>query len=177
MKKNDNKKVTISLFLLFVSCFAFLNFAYAEMLERIVAVVNEDVILLSELKNEVQLRKAQGAEVSEAEVLDEMIKRRLLLVQAKKMRIAGDAETDKPLANDDAIINDYIERRVKAFIHIPLKDMEDYYNDNAGAYGDKKFYEVKNEIEAKLIETKLKGKLLEHIRDLRKDSYIRVQLE
>ncbi len=58
MKKNDNKKITISLFLLFISYFSFLNFAYAEMLERIVAVVNEDVILLSEFRSEVQLRKA-----------------------------------------------------------------------------------------------------------------------
>ena len=177
MKKNDNKKLTISLFLLLVSSFLFLNSAYSELLERIVAVVNEEVILLSELKNEVQLRKAQGAEVSDAEALNEMINRRLLLGQAKRMRIAGDAEPDKSLMTDDIIINGYIERRVKAFIHIPLQDMEDYYNDNAGPYGDKKFYEVKSEIEAKLIETKLKEKLQEHIRDLRKDSYIRVQLE
>jgi hypothetical protein len=177
MKKNDNKKLTISLFLLYISCFSVLNSAYAEMLERIVAVVNEEVILLSELKNEVQLRKAQGAEVSDAEALYEMINKRLLLGQAKRMRIEGDAQPNKSFATDDIIINDYIERRVKAFIHIPLKDMEDYYNDNAGSYGNKKFYEVKGEIEAKLVETRLKEKLQEHIRDLRKDSYIRVQLE
>jgi len=177
MKKNDNEKLTIALFLLFVSCFLFLNFAYAEVLERIVAVVNEEIILLSELKNEVQLLKAQGAEVSDAEALDEMINRRLLLGQAKRMRIEGDAESDKSLMTDDIIINGYIERRVKAFIHIPLKDMENYYNDNAGLYGNKKFYEVKNEIEAKLVETRLKEKLQEHIKDLRKDSYIRAQLK
>ncbi|MBI5675126.1 MAG: hypothetical protein HZC48_04725 [Nitrospirae bacterium] len=177
MKKNDNKKLTISLFLLLVSSFFFLNSAYAELLERIVAVVNEDTILLSELKNEVRLRNAQGAEVSDAEALDEMIDRKLLLEQAKRMRIEGDAESDKSLMTDDIIINGYIERRVKAFIHIPLKEMEDYYSDNIGSFSNKKFYEVKNEIETKLIETKLKDKLQEHIRDLRKDSYIRVQLD
>ncbi len=177
MKKHDNKKLTISLFLLLVSSFLFLNSVYAELLERIVAIVNEEIILLSELKNEVQLRKSQAAEVSDAEVLDDMINRRLLLGQAKRMSIEGDAESDKSLMTDDIIINGYIERRVKAFIYIPLKDMEGYYSDNAGSYGDKKFYDVKSEIEAKLIETKLKEKLQEHIRDLRKDSYIRVQLE
>lgn len=176
MKKNDNKKLTISIVLLIVSSFLFINSAYAELLERIVAVVNEEIILLSELKNEVQLRKAQGAEVSDSEALDEMINRRLLLGQAKRMKIEGDAESDKLSANDDIVINDYIERRVKAFIHIPLKDMEDYYNDNSGAYGNKKFYEIKGEIETKLIETKLKEKLQEHLRDLRRDSYVRVQL-
>ena len=174
MKKRDNKKLTISIFLLLVS---FLNSAYAELLERIVAVVNEEVILLSELKDEVKLRKSQTAEVSDTEVLNEMINRRLLLGQAKRMRIEGDTESDKSLMTDDIIINNYIERRVKAFIHIPLKDMEDYYKDNSGSYGSKKFYEVKNEIEAKLLETKLEEKLQEHLRDLRKDSYIRVQLE
>lgn len=177
MKKNDNTKLTVLLFLLLVSFFLFLNSAYAELLERIVAVVNEEVILLSELNNEVQLRKAQAAGVSYEEVLDEMINRSLLLGQAKKMRIEGDAESDKSLMIDDIIINGYIERRVKAFIHIPLKDMEDYYNKNAVAYGKRKFYEVKNEIETKLLETRLKEKLQEHIRDLRKDSYIRVQLK
>lgn len=176
MKNKDNKELTISLFLILVSSFLFINSAYAELLERIVAIVNEEVILLSELRSEVQLHKAQGAEVSDADVLDEMINRRLLLGQAKRMKIAGDAESDKSLMTDDIIINGYIERRVKAFIHIPLKDIEDYYNDNAGSYGDKKFYDVKNEIESKLIEAKLKEQLQEHIRDLRKDSYIRVQL-
>ncbi len=144
------------------------------MLERIVAVVNEEVILLSELRSEVQLRKAQGLESAEAEALDVMINRRLLLEQAKKMRIDGD---DKSFMTDDIIINDYIERRVKAFIHIPLKDMEDFYNDNAGSYGGKKFYDVKDEIEARLLETRLKEKLQEHIKELRKNAYIRVQLQ
>jgi len=167
-------KLIFSLFL--ISQFLFPAFINAEVLERIVAVVNEEVILLSELKSEVQLRKAQGAEAADAEVLDEMINRKLLLAQAKRMRIEGGAESDKSLMTDNIIINGYIERRVKAFIHIPLKDMEDYYSGNAASYGDKKFYDVKNEIEAKLIETKLKGKLEEHIRDLRKNSYIRVQL-
>lgn len=175
--KKGNKKRAISFFLFLLSCILSLGAADAEMLERVVAVVNEEVILLSELKNAVQLRKVQGLEAAEAEVLDEMINRGLLLEQAAKMRIQGDAESDKSLTADDIIINGYIERRVKAFIHIPLKDLEDYYNDNAGSYGTKKFYEVKGEIETKLLEDVLKEKLEEHIRDLRKDSYIRVQLK
>lgn len=176
MKKGDNKKRAVSIFLFILSCILSLNIADAEMLERIVAVVNEEVILLSELKDEIQLRKAGSAEISEAEVLDEMIDRSLLLAQAEKMKLETGAESDKPLEAEDKMINDYIERRVKAFIHIPLKDMEDYYIQNTALYGGRKFYDVKDEIEAKLIEKRLKDRLQEHIRDLRRDSYVRVQL-
>jgi hypothetical protein len=174
MKK---RKITISIFLLLLCCVRFAGVAYAEMLERVVAVVNEDVILLSELRSEVQLRKSGGAEASEADVLDEMIDRMLLLAQTEKMRLEEGVDPDKTLAAEDKMINDYIERRVKAFIHIPLKDMEDYYSRNTSLYGGKKFYDVKDEIEAKLVEARLQDRLREHIRGLRKDSYIRVQLK
>jgi len=177
MNKSNHKIRIVSLSLLLIYCILFQLVAYAEVLERIVAVVNDDVILLSELRRQARFLKDEGLESADEVVLDEMIDRRLLLEQAEKMKIEIDIQKEKALNADDMIINKYIERRVKAFIHIPLRDMEDYYNENKGIYGDKKFYEVKNEIEALLIETRLTEKLEQHIRELRKESNIRVQLK
>ena len=105
-----------------------------------------------------------------------MIKRFMLLEQAKRFRLGNSgpyAGKDK----DDIIIKEYIEKRIKAVIHIPFEKMETYYLDNMKRFGDRGFYEAKDEIEDIMIKKELEKKLSEHIHELRKRAYIRIQLE
>ncbi len=152
-------------------------FVYAEVLERIVAIVNNEVILLSEFKKDYQTAVDSGAKTTEREFLDKMINRLLLLEQAKKFRLKISALSHEMPASENDVINEYIERRIKAFIYIPFKEIESYYRSNRKLFDNKEFYDVRDEIENYLIEKKLNGRLLEHIEDLRKRSYIRIQLE
>ncbi len=171
------KRITICFLLLSTLYFLLSTFVYAEVLERIVAIVNNEVILLSEFENDYRTVVNSGAKTTEREFLDKRINRLLLLEQATKFSFKVSALSHEMPASENDIINEYIERRIKAFIHIPFEEIESYYRSNRESFDNKEFYDVRDEIENYLIEKKLNGRLLEHIKDMRKRSYIRIQLE
>lgn len=149
-------------------------FCNSEVLERIVAIVNNNVILLSEYEEAFQAAKKSDEKVTEGQVLDEMINRLLILEQARKFRL-GTTENSAETVSDDKIISEYVDRRIKSLIHIPIEEIESYYLHNKERFADKPFYEVKDEIDGQLVEGELKIKLAEHIEELRKKAYIRIQ--
>jgi hypothetical protein len=175
MKFNRQKIIRfilICLFFLWVNLFIpLMSPVSSEVLDRVVAVVNDEVILLTELKNEISARKKHGSGLTAAGVLDDMINRLILLDEARKFMLNITA------VDIDSAIDLYIERRIKAMIHIPFEDMESYYIDHRGLYGDKEFYDVKDEIESFLLEKELKIRLLKQTKELRSKSYIRIQIE
>lgn len=148
----------------------------AELVERIVAVVNDNVILLSELKAAMRQAEEEGREVNAAELIDGIINDYLLLEQAGKFSLGRRSAGDRFLS-PDRIINNYIDKRIKALIYIPFRDVETYYYNNLDKYGGREFSDVKSEIEAYLLEGMLEIKLQQHIDELRKDARIRVQLK
>ncbi len=77
--------------------------ANAELLERIVAIVNDDVILQSEFFKAFEAASEYNPDVMEADVLDEMINRLLLLKEARKLRLTS-SDDDQGIAKGDNII-------------------------------------------------------------------------
>lgn len=88
------------------------NHAQAELVDRVVAVVNSEVILLSELQNETQAihnriieevsldEQADALAVAEEQALDSIIDKRLIDQKAKQARVSvSDAEVDRAVAN------------------------------------------------------------------------------
>ena len=102
-----------------------------------------------------------------------MINNRLLLEQAKKFSFAMDAGN---ASTPDKVIKNYIDKRIKALIYIPFRDIKAYYYKNLQKYGGRDLYDVKSEIEEYLLKTTLEIKIREHIDELRKDARIRVQI-
>ena len=143
----------------------------SEVLDRVVAVVNDEVILLTELKNEISAQKESGSGLTAAEVLDDMINTLVLLDEARKFMLNITA------SDIDSIVDLYVERSIKAIIHIPFKEVESYYIDHNELYVDKEFYDVKDEIESYMLENELKIRILIHTKELRSKSYVRIQLE
>ena len=158
------------------SYFLLPNYVYAEMLERIEAIVNDDVILHSEFLSAFETAREFDPEAIESEVLDEMIDRLLLLKEARKFRLTSSDNEQGQAKNDKLIIKEYIDVRLKGFIYVPYEDIEYYYYQNGDSFSGKDFFDVRNEIEEYLIEQELNVKLLEYIADLRKNSYIRIQM-
>jgi hypothetical protein len=164
------------LFLALLTLSSIINNSYSELLDRVVANVNDEVILFTELQEAVRKAEAAGEEKSEKEILEILIRRTLLFEQAKRFNPFSDAyyqderETKK-------LINEYIERRIKAFIHVSFEEIENYYMDNKDSAGEKDLYESWDEIESRLRNEKLASKLDEHISLLRKEAYIRIQLD
>jgi hypothetical protein len=164
------------LFLALLTLSSLVNTAYSELLDRIVAVVNREIILYSELQRAVEKSRVAGLKKTEIEVLHELIDRTLLLEQAQKFRVEIKAynRTDEEARK---MIDDYINRRIKAFIHVPFEEVENYYASHKDDFGGRGLYEVWDEIENRLKIDLLTIKLDEHISKLRKEAYIRIQLE
>lgn len=177
MKKQISTDKNIK-FLLFATYYLLLTtVVYAEVLERVVAIVDEDVILLSELEEAFKkvrdltaVRQDSQKTVTEEEVLNGMINKILLLREAKKFRMEHRG------GNENTLINDYIERRLKVFIRIPPEEIELFYEKNKDSFGNKDLSDIRDEIETYLIEKELNKRLLEHIRELREKAYIKIQL-
>ncbi len=162
--------------LIVIACAFFARNADAELVERIVAVVNDEAILLSEFKTALRLVKESGKEVNEKEIIDGMINEILLLEQARKFSFGRDA-VDAELSNPEKVIKNYIDKRIKALIHIPFRDIKAYYFNNLEKYGERDLYDVKGEIEEYLLNRLLEIKIQEHIDKLREDARIRIQLD
>jgi hypothetical protein len=156
--------------------FSINTYCTAELLDRIVAVVNREIILYSELQRAVEKSKAAGENKTDIEVLQGLIDRTLLLEQAQKFQVELKTynRTDEEARK---MIDDYINRRIKAFIHVPFEEVENYYASHKDDFGGRGLYEVWDKIEERLKIGLLAIKLDEHISQLRKEAYIRIQLE
>jgi hypothetical protein len=150
---------------------------HAEVIDRIVAIVNDDVILQSEFLKAYNIARQNNPDVKKSEVLDGMIDRLLLLSRAKKFRPVSLAARQGQPRDDDTIIKEYIDVRLKGFIHIPYDDIEYYYTRHRDLFKGKEFFDVRDEIEKHLVEQELNVKLREFINELKSSSYIRIQLK
>jgi len=153
--------------LLLVICYSLLVTAVnAELLDRVVAIVDDEAIMLSELNSVLQDMKT----ITKEEALEGLINRVLLLKAAKKFSPLTLTNKD-----DNTLINEYIEKRLRAFIHIPFEEVESFYKDNKESFDGKDIFDVKDEIEKYLMEKELNKRLKSHIDELRKDVYIKIQ--
>lgn len=148
--------------------------AYAEVIDRVVAIVDDDVVMLSELDSEFQRAQKSDIEVTREEVLDGLINRILLLREAKKVKKTHIYSARKK-EDDNILISEYIEKRVKAFIRIPPDEIEKFYEENRSYFNGSDIYEVRDEIEAYLVEMEVNKKLIAHIDELRQKAYVRKQ--
>lgn len=157
-----------------ISCHFSAGNADAELIERIVAAVNDDVILLSEFKAAMRQAEESGMKVTAKEVIDGMIHNLLLLEQAKRFSFKdiGDAGP----STSDKVIKNYIDKRIKALIYIPFRDIEAYYYNNLDKYVERDFSDVKSEIEEYLLNRTLEIKIQEHINELWEEARIRIQI-
>ncbi len=168
MKKNRLAQIINSL--LFVAYCILPNAIEAETIERVVAIVNDDVILLSELDEAMK----RAGDKERIEILNEMIDRRLLLKEAE--RFIPVIKRGSYTKDNDTIIKEYINIRIRPFIRIPIKEIELYYIENRELFKGREFYDVKDEIEAMLSEEAVRQRLDEHLKELREKAYIRIQL-
>ena len=174
--RNTISKLSLLLsFSLIILCSLFTASSHAEVLERVVAIVNDEVVLLSDLREAMQAASAPGRELKEEEVLDGMIDNILLIEQARKMRLDRSAAY-RESPDSRMLIDEYLQKRIKVLILIPFGDVEAYYAANRDRYKGREFIDVRDEIEDYLTEREFSVKKLEHIKELREKAYIRKQL-
>ncbi len=165
------KKIFFELLLFTVYCLLS-TVCYAEVLDRVAAIVDDEAIMLSELNEAYQKAVNVKTETTREEVLDGLINRVLILKQANRLRYSIQTSDD-----DNMLINEYIDKQLRTFIRIPVEDIEQYYEKNKQSLGNKDFYDVRDKIEEYLTEKELNKRLIKHIEELRKSAYIKIQVE
>ncbi len=139
----------------------------AEIVERIVAYVDDYAITKSELNKTLMDMRESLDKITEEEAVNALINRVLLLKEAKKMKL------DPPESNQ---IKEYIDIKIKSLIFIREEDLQRYYDSNKGTFKNIPFASVKDKIEQLLIEEETNRRLQDHLQLLRNKAYIKIQL-
>lgn len=136
---------------------------YGEVLERIVAYVDDYAITLSEVK-EMQLKSPKP--MTYEETIETMINRVLLLKEAKKMKL------DPPETNQ---INEYIDIKIRSLVFIREEQIQSFYEVHSERFKGIPLSTVREQIEKYLIEEETNRRLKEHLNHLRQGAEIKIQ--
>jgi hypothetical protein len=142
---------------------------YAELIDRVVAFVDDKAITLSELNETHDKTKKVQPDISRREVLNTMINRVLLLNEAKRLRLEE--------KTDDQLINEYIEMKIKAFIRIKEEDLKEYYVNHISEFKEAGYEAVRDKIEEYLTEKEINELLRKHITELKSKAYIKIVMK
>lgn len=154
--------------LLLTTCCLLPAVVHSEILERVVAYVNNNAITLSEFRENAEKSRKKLGNVSDSDIINAMINNLLLVEEAEKIRLEA--------PNKDELVRDYIDIKIKPFVRIREEDMERFYNENRGQFKGKDYLEVRDEIEKYLSELETNKELKKHIEELRAKSDIKIQL-
>jgi hypothetical protein len=140
----------------------------AAIIDRMVAFVDDQAILLSQLDQAYEKAKALAPDITKEEVLQTLINRRLLLIDATKLF--------PDVTDEDKVLKEYIDLRVRAFIIIPEDEIEAFYEQNKTEFKGAPYEDVREQIETLLREKEVNEKLESLIDNLRANAHIRTFL-
>lgn len=143
--------------------------SHAGTIDRVVAFVDDKAITLSEFNEiyEKTMKVKQG--IPKSDVLNTIINRILLLKDAEKMKLEG--------RNDEEILKEYIELKIKAFVRIREEELEAFYKKNKAEFKDRSYEDVSEGIEKYLTEMKINETLRKHIEELKSKAYVKISAE
>jgi len=145
-----------------------LSLCYAELIDRVVAYVDDKAITCSEFMERYSKMKEVVPALTKEEAINSMVNTLLLLDQARKMKLEA--------ASDDDLVREYVDIKIKSRIFIKEEVLMEYYNKNKEEFRGKDYIAVREEIENYLTELATNKKLKEHIEELRHQSNIEIQL-
>ncbi len=166
--RNNNKANAFVYLLLVFHFLLFASISFAAIFDRVVAFVDNQAITLSEFREQYRKALRVSPDITDDEVINTMINRLLLLRDAKKYRI----EAPSP----EEIIKEYINLKIRASITVGESEIEAFYKTNINRFPGKELEDVRGEIEKYLTEKELNERLKETLRDLRKNAYIKIQI-
>ena len=161
-----------AIYVLFLVIFFFMIISPAqssEIKDRVAAYVDNEAITVSELEIAFADTLHALPSITRMEVLQTMINKIILIREAKHIRL------DAP--NDDELLNEYIDLKIRAFIRIKEKELSAFYEENSSEFQGQDFDDVREEIESYLIEKELNENLKEHINNLKREACIEIQLD
>lgn len=142
---------------------------YADISDRVVAFIDNTAITYSEL----EIKYAETVKITpnstKEEVLNTMINRMLLIREAEKIKLEAPSE--------DALLKEYIDLKIRAFIRVPEEDLRKFYDEHIHEFQVREFDDVREDVENYLIEREVNERLKSHISELRHKYCIKIQLQ
>jgi hypothetical protein len=137
--------------------------------DRVVAFVDSQAITLSELNDRYETMRRSLPDITRAEVLGTMVNRLLIRNDARRMRIIG--------ADEEDILRQYIDVNVRSGIVIRYDEVERFYKDNEKDFPGVGLEGARQQIEKYLRERQVNERLKELSERLRRDAFVRIQLD
>jgi hypothetical protein len=107
--------------------------------------------------------------ITHREVLNTMINRLLLIREARRLRLE--------IVDENRLLDEYIDMKVRAFIKVKESAVIDFYESNISDFENKPYTEVKDEIEAYLLEKEVNYRIKQHLDSLKEKAHIKILLE
>jgi hypothetical protein len=140
----------------------------AALLDRVAAYVGNEAVTLGELEDKYEAAKKISPDIQRVEVLNTMINRLLLKREAARRKITG--------PSDDAIIEQFIDLTIRSYIIIKYDEIEKFFVENPGKFPLTDIEDIRSEVEKYLTEREVNRRLATLIEELRKQSYVKIQL-
>ncbi len=141
----------------------------AEVIDRVVAFVGNEAITLSELKDMHEEMRTLSPDITPREVLTTMINRALLTREARNLGLEA--------PNEDTLIEEYIDLKFRTVIKIRESEIREAYEENREEFRDRPYDEVKESIEAYLMEKEINYRIRRHLEDLKENAFIKILLK
>lgn len=143
----------------------FISIGNCEIINRVIAYVDDQVITLKDFMEFKDKITEKFPEITNKEIIELLINRKLLAKKGKELFFEGQEED---------IINNYIELKVKSKIIITENQIKDYYENNKKFLGTESYLSLREQIEKYLFEKELNIKLKNFIQDLKAESDIKI---
>jgi len=165
-------RITITLCFVFYCSTALLlhcSKSYAEIIDRVVAYVDDTAITLSEFEKTYNEMQEEIKDITKEEAINSMINSVLLLHEARKMRLEAPTK--------DELIKEYIDIKIRSPIFVRESDVIEFYKIHIDRFKDIDYLQVRDEIESYLFELETNRRLQSHLEELRANAEIKIQLK
>lgn len=167
--KKTRYSLLVTVLLATACCLLLTAYSSAEIIDRVVAYVDDTAITLSEFEKTYNEMRVAIKDITKEEVINSMINRVLLLHEARKMRLEAPTK--------DELIKDYIDIKIRSPIFVRESDIVEFYKTHIDRFKGVDYLRVRDEIESYLFEVKTNRRLQSHLEELRANAEIKIQLK
>lgn len=140
--------------------------ALSELIDRVMASVDDEAITSFDLEGFIAKMKARGIRVTGKEALDTLVNRKLLIGEARKLRLEAES--------DDRLIERYIEIKIRPFVFVKQEEVRAYFEEHKENFKGVDYLQVRPKIERLIFEKKLNGAIKRHLRMLKKRHSVKI---
>ncbi|NOX21378.1 MAG: hypothetical protein GXO99_09040 [Nitrospirae bacterium] len=132
----------------------------AKIVDRVVAYVGYDAITYVDLTEFIEKMHKKGIDIKPREAVKTLVNRLIFIKEARRLRLQA--------SNNDALIQKYIDIKIKPFVFIKDEEVLAYYKEHIDVFKDRPFEQLREEITRVLFEKKLNRAIKEHLKKLKR---------